>query len=152
MAEERFRFREDVLRTAAGKTRRRLGLTLLAAATGVVAFWALALREQGSGAGTLVLSLAFLFALAAVSMRRRMRRLHARWGSFEVTIGQDAVERVVTGVAPVRIARTDVLAVEERPEGLVVEARSGAALLVPRGIEDFVRARDLLSAWVSPRP
>jgi hypothetical protein len=111
MAEERFRFREDVLRTAAGKTRRRLGLTLLAAASGVVAFWAVALREQGSGAGTLVLSLAFLLALAALSMRRRMRRLHARWGSFEVTIGQDAVERVVTGAPPVRIARTVVLAV-----------------------------------------
>jgi hypothetical protein len=150
MPEERFRFRDDVLRTAAGTTRRRLGLRLLAAAAGVVAFWAFALRGQGAGAGTLAFSLAFLLALAAVSMRRRMRRLHARWGSFEVTIGQDAVERVAAGVPSVRIDRGDVLAVEERPEGLVVQARSGAHLLVPRGVQDFVKARDLLSAWVPP--
>jgi hypothetical protein len=150
MAEERFRFPDEVLRSAAGTTRRRLGVRLLAATAGVVAFWAFALRGQGAGAGTLAFSLVFLVALAAVSMRRRMRRLHARWGSFEVTIGNDAVERVVAGVPPVRIERADVRAVEEHPEGVVVRARGGTHLLVPRGIEDFTKARDLLSAWVPP--
>lgn len=149
MAEERFRFREDVLRAAAGKTRRRLGATLAAAAAGVVGFWAWFLRPQGAGAGTLAFSLAFLLALAAFSLRKRMRRLHARWGSFEVSIDESEVRREVVGAPAVRIARAEVAAVEERPEGLVVRARGGGALLVPRGLDRFARARELLAAWSS---
>jgi hypothetical protein len=148
---ERYRFREEILRDAARRTRRRLALTLLATGAIVVAVWATALRAQGAGAGTLVFSLALLSALAAVSMRRRMGRLHARWASFEVRLDDDAVVREVVGVAPVRIARGDVLAVEERPEGLVVRGRSGAALLVPRELDGYARAREALARW-APGP
>lgn len=151
MPEERFRFPEDALRAAAGRTRRRLAATLAVAAAGVVAFWGAILRSEGATAGTLVFALAFLVVLAAFSMRRRMRRLHARWGSFEVTIGPDAVARDGVGAPPVRIGRADVAAIEVRPEGVVVRSRSGAAVLVPRGVERFDRARDLLDAWAPPR-
>jgi len=147
MTVERYRFREDVLHAAARRTRRRLGLTLVSAAALVVAAWALALRGRGAGAGTLAFSLVLLGALAALSMRRRMGRLHARWASFEVRLEDDAVVREVAGVPPVRIARADVAGVEERPEGLVVRGRSGAALLVPRDVDGFARAREALARW-----
>ena len=152
MPTERYRFREEVLRDAARRTLRRGALTLLVTAALVVAVWATALRGRGAGAGTLVFSLGLLLALAAVSMRRRMGRLHARWASFEVRVEDDAVLREVAGVAPVRIARGDVAAVEERPEGLVVRGGSGAVLLVPRDVEGYARAREALARWGPPRP
>jgi hypothetical protein len=151
MPAERFRFPDAVLRVAARRTLRRLALTLLAAAALVVALWAIALRPQGAGAGTLAFALAFLAALAAVSTRRRMRRLHARWGSFEVRIEDDAVVREVTGFRSVRIAREEIAAADERPEGLVVRGRAGAVLLVPRDVDGYARARERLLAW-APRP
>jgi hypothetical protein len=144
---ERYRFREEILRAATRRARRRLALTLLATGAIVVAVWATALRAQGAGIGTLAFSLALLAALAAVSMRRRMGRLHARWASFEVRVDEDAGVREVAGVAPVRIARAEVASVEERPEGLVVRGRSGAALLVPREIDGYARARQALVGW-----
>ncbi len=152
MPTERYRFREDVLRDAARRTRRRLAATLVATGAIVVAVWATALRAQGAGVGTLAFSLALLCALALFSMRRRMGRLHARWASFAVTLDDEAVVREVAGVAPVRIARADVAAVEERPEGIVVRGRSGAALLVPRDLDGYTRAREALARWVAPPP
>ena len=62
-------------------------------------------------------------------------------------LDDEAVVREVAGVAPVRIARGDVAAVEERAEGLVVRGRSGAALLVPREIDGYARAREALAGW-----
>lgn len=146
MAAERFRFPDAVLRVAARRTLRRLAVTLVAAAAAVVALWATALRPEGAGAGTLAFALAFLAALAAVSTRRRLRRLQARWGSFEVRIEDDAVVREVTGFRSVRIARDEVAAVEERAEGILVRARGGAALLVPREVEGYALARERLAA------
>jgi hypothetical protein len=151
MPTDRFRFREEVLRAAARRTRRRLALTLLATGALVVAVWGTALRGRGAGVGTLVFALGLLLALAAVSTRRRMGRLHARWASFEVRLEEDAVLREVVGVPPVRIARGDVAAVEDRPEGLVVRARSGEALLVPREVDGYARAREALARWAPER-
>jgi hypothetical protein len=153
MPPERYRFREDVLRDAARRTRRRLALTLAASAGLVVALWAGALRPRGAGAGTLAFSLVFLAALAALSARRRMGRLHARWASFEVRLDEEAIVREVAGAAPVRIARAEVAAIEERPEGLLVRGRSGEALLVPRQVDGYAGAREALARWVpGPAP
>ena len=150
MPPERFRFREDVLRAAAARTRRRFATTLVATAAVVGAVWSAALRPQGAGWGSLAFSLAFLLALAAFSMRRRMRRLHARWDSFEIALEDGAISRQVAGAAPLRIARADVEAVGERPDGLVVRARGGLALLVPRDVEGYARLREALAAWTPP--
>ncbi|HET8542291.1 MAG TPA: hypothetical protein VFL83_20620 [Anaeromyxobacter sp.] len=150
MPTERFRFREDVLRAAAARTRRRFATTLVATAAVIVAVWSAALRPQGAGWGTLAFSLALLLALAAVSMGRRMRRLHARWGSFEIALGEDAIGREVSGFAPVRIARADVEAVGERADGLVVRGRGGVLLLVPREIDGYARLRAAVAAWAPP--
>jgi hypothetical protein len=146
----RFRFREDVLRSAASRTRRRLLVSLAAAALVTAALWGGVLRAHGARPGALAFALALLGVLAFFSLRRRLRRLHARWSSFEVRIGPDAIEREVSGFAPVRIARGEVLAVDERPAGLVVRDRAGHALLVPREVDGYARARELLSAWRPP--
>ncbi len=151
MPTERYRFREEVLRDAARRTRRRGALTLLATAALVVAVWATTLRGRGAGVGTLAFSLGLLAALAVASMRRRMGRLHARWASFEVRLEDDAVLREVAGVPTVRISRGEVAAVEERPEGLVVRGGSGAALLVPRDVDGYARAREALARWAPAR-
>lgn len=150
MEPERFRFRADVLRAAAGRTRRRMAVTLVATAAVVAAVWATALRPRGGGWGSLAFALALLLALAALSMRRRMRRLHARWETFEVVLADDAIERTVSGFPRVRIPRADVEAVGERTDGLVVRGRGGVALLVPRELEGYARLRAALAAW-APR-
>ena len=147
MDPSRHRFPEGVLRSAAARTRRRLFVALLAAAAAVVFLWGAALRPRGASLGSLGFALALLGALALVSLRRRLRRLVARWSSFELTIAADAVAREVEGFAPIRIARADVESVEERAQGLLVRSRSGAALLVPRELDGYERARELLSAW-----
>jgi hypothetical protein len=149
MPTERYRFREHALHEAARRTRRRLALTLFSTGALVVAVWAIGLRGRGAGPGTLAFSLAFLVLLAALSTRRRMGRLHARWASFEIRLDDDAIEREVAGVPTVRIPRSEVAGVEERPEGLVVRARSGAALLVPRDVDGYGRAREALARWAA---
>jgi hypothetical protein len=151
MAAERFRLGEEALSAVASRTRRRFGVTLVLTAAIVVGVWATALRAQGAGVGALLFSLGLLAALAALSIRRRMRRLHARWGSFVVTLDEAAVVREVDGFPPVRIARAEVEAVAELPAGLLVRGRGGAALLVPRDVEGYARLRDALAAGTSPR-
>jgi hypothetical protein len=147
MDPDRFRFRDDVLRAAASRTRRRLLVSLAAAALATAALWGAVLRAHGATPGALVFAFALLAVLAFLSLRRRLRRLHARWSSFEVRIGPDAVEREVVGFPAVRIARGDVAAVDERPAGLVLRDRAGHALLVPREVDGYARARELLLAW-----
>jgi hypothetical protein len=147
MPAETFHFPEEVLRFAAVRTRRRFALALVATGAIVVAGWLGVLRAQGAGWGTLAFSLGLLLAFAALSMRRRMRRMHQRWASFAVTIEDDHVRREVAGYAPILIARSDVAAVEERPAGIVVRDRAGAALLVPRDLDGYARAREVLSGW-----
>ena len=144
---ERFRFRPDVLRSAASRTRRRILVSVIATAAAVAGAWGAVLRPRGSGPGALVFALVLLAALALLSLRRRLGRLHARWSSFEVTVGEDRIGRVVEGFAPVAIARADVSAVEERAEGVVVRARGGATVLVPREVEGYERARAILAGW-----
>ncbi len=152
MPTERFRFRDDVLRGAAAHTRRRFATTLAVTASIVAAVWAVALRAQGAGWGTLTFSLALLLALAAFSIRRRMRRLYARWESFEIALDEDAIARQVTGFAPLRIARADVESVGERADGLVVRGRGGAVLIAPRDLEGYDRLREALAGWAPAAP
>lgn len=147
MTTERFRFREDVLHAAASRLRRRFALTLAATGAIVVLVWATALRAQGAGPGTLAFSVVFLLGVATLSLRRRMRRLHARWDSFAVTIEGERVVREVAGFRPLSIARADVEAIEERAEGIVVRGRGGQVLLVPRDLDGYARARAALAAW-----
>jgi hypothetical protein len=147
MDPERFRFREDVLRSAASRTRRRLLVTFAAAAGATVALWGAVLRERGARPATLAFALALLALLAFLSLRRRLGRLHARWSSFEVRVEADAVSRVVSGFPPIRIARSEVAAVEERAAGVVVRDRSGRTLLVPKEIAGYDRVRGLLEGW-----
>jgi hypothetical protein len=149
---QRFRFRDDVLRTAASRTRRRLLATSAAAAAAIVAVWAGALRAQGAGAFTLGFSLALLALLAFLSLRRRLRRLHARWASFEVRLGVDAIARDVDGFPTVRIARADVARIAEHDAGIVVRDRGGTSLLVPREIDGYERAREVLAGWSAGPP
>ncbi|HEX9400098.1 MAG TPA: hypothetical protein VF912_08320 [Anaeromyxobacter sp.] len=148
---ERYRFRDDVLRSAASRTRRRLLVSMIAAAAAVVGLWAAALRPQGAGPRTLGFALVLLGALAFVSLRRRLSRLHARWTSFELTLDAEAIGREVVGFPSVRIARAEVAAIGERAAGIVVSDRAGRALLVPRELEGYERVREALAAWGPPR-
>jgi hypothetical protein len=142
-----FRFREDVLRSAESRTRRRMLVSVSVAAAVIAALWGAALRPQGSRPGTLAFALAVLAVLALVSLRRRLRRLDARWSSFEVRVEDDAIGREVAGFPPVRILRADVAAIEERTVGLVVRDRAGRSLLVPREVDGYERVRELLGGW-----
>jgi hypothetical protein len=150
MEPQRFRFREDVLRAAASRTRRRLLVSVAAAALAIVGLWAGVLRPQGARASSLVFALVLLAMLAFFSLRRRLSRLHARWSSFEIRLDADAIAREVSGFDPIRIARVEVAAVDERAGGLVVRDRAGRSLLVPRDIEGYARVRDLVAAWRAP--
>lgn len=147
--EERFRFRDDVLRSAASRMRRRILLSVVVTAAAAVGVWAAALRPRGGGPGSLVLAVGLIAVLSFFTLRRRLGRLHARWSSFEVTVGDAQVARVVEGYAPVAIPRAQVVAVEERPTGLVVRGRGGATLLVPREVDGYERARARLASWVA---
>ncbi len=147
MDPERFRFPEAVLRSAAARTRRRLLVSLVGAAGATVAVWATVLRVQGAGASALAVALGLLALLAFLSLRRRLRRLHARWSSFEIRVEPEAVGREVCGFPAVRIARAEVSAIEERAAGLVVRDRAGVSLLVPREVDGYERVRELLAGW-----
>ncbi len=147
MDPQRFRFREDVLRSAASRMRRRLLASAVAAAAATVVVWGAVLRPRGAGPSALAVALALLAVLAFSSLRRRLRRLHARWSSFEVRVEADAIGREVSGFPPIRIARADVSAVEERAAGLVVRDRAGRSLLVPREVDGYERVRELLASW-----
>jgi hypothetical protein len=151
-SEERFRFRDDVLRSAASRTRRRILVSVLATAAAAAGVWAAALRPRGEGPGALVVALALIAILAFFSLRKRLGRLHARWSSFEVTISGAGISRAVEGFPPIAIARADVSGVEERSAGLVVRGRGGASLLVPREIDGYDRARARLAEWAAPAP
>lgn len=147
MEPQLFHFREDVLRAAESRTRRRLLVSVATAAAAIAGLWAAVLRPQGSRPATLAFALVLLAALAFFSLRKRLRRLHARWSSFEVRLEADAIGREVSGFPAVRIARADVGAIEERAAGLVVRDRAGRSLLVPRELEGYERVRELLSGW-----
>ncbi len=148
---ERFRFGEEVLRVSGAHARRRFLATLAAAAAVVVATYALALRRQGAGLGTLAFSLGLLLALAALTFVRRMRRMHARWASFEVALDASGVERRVGGAPPLRIERGELAAVEEGARGIAVRDRAGRALLVPRELDGYDRLRSALLGWAPPQ-
>jgi len=145
---ERFRLRADAMSALRRRHDRRFAATLLAATFLVVVAFVSGLRGGGLGGwGTLLIGLGLLAALATWSYRRRVRTFRARWESFTVALGDDAVSRTVEGHPEVRIARAEVAAVGEAPAGLVVRSRGGHALVVPREIEGYDRLRSALSAW-----
>lgn len=147
MPPESFRFAAASLQAAARRLRRRLAATLVATAAVVTAVWFATLRPRGSGWGSLAFSLTLLLALAALSLRRRFRRLHERWSSFAIVVDEGGIAREVAGFSPVRIARADVRSVEEGGAGVIVRGREGALLLVPREVEGYGRVRELLAGW-----
>jgi hypothetical protein len=144
MDPERFRFGEDVLRSAASRTRRRLLTALAVVAAATAGLWAAVLRPRDARPSTLAFALVLLVFLGFLSLRRRLARLHARWSSFEIRVEKDAVVRAGGGFPPLRIARSEIAAVEEGRDRLVVRDRSGRALLVPREVEGYERLRALL--------
>lgn len=152
MQPQLFRFRQDVLSAARSRMRRRLLLSVGAAALAILALWGGILRRQGSTLGTLAFALILLGVLAALSLRKRLRRLDARWSSFGVHLDEEGISREVIGFPSIRIARADIAAVEERGAGLVVRGRAGQALLVPREVDGYERIRELLAAWRPASP
>jgi hypothetical protein len=76
-----------------------------------------------------------------------MARFRARWTSFEIALGEDAIAREIAGFPPVRIARAEVTAVEEIPAGLAVRDARGRGLVVPRELEGYEGVRTALAAW-----
>lgn len=147
-APEHFRLRADAMAALRRRLDRRFAATLLATALLVVLAFASGLRGGGLGGwGTLAVGLGLLAALAAWSYRRRIRTFRARWESFTVVLGEDAVSRSVDGHPELRIVRAEVAEVGEAPAGLVIRARTGSALVVPREIEGYERLRSALSAW-----
>jgi hypothetical protein len=147
--EERFKFREDVLRTAASRTRRRVLLGVVAVAAAAAGVWSAFLRPRGGGPGALVLALVLLGLLSLLSLRRRLHRLHDRWSSFEVVVSDARVVRTVRGFPRLAVDRADLEALEERAAGLVVRGRSGVTLLVPREVDGYDRARVRLTGWLA---
>jgi hypothetical protein len=130
---------------------RRFGATVVAVVLIVLAAYTGGLRD-GRGVDALVLPFALLLVLVVVSYVRRMARFRARWTSFEIALGEDAIAREVAGFPPVRIARAEVTAVEEIPAGLAVRDGGGRGLVVPRELEGYEGVRAALAAWrpISP--
>jgi hypothetical protein len=145
--EERRGLRAEAMQGMARRLGLRFALTVGAAALLVVAAFASGLRGADGGAGPLVVGLALLALLASWSFRRRRARFRARWASFTVVLEETAVSRTVVGVPEVRIERGEVASVGEAPAGLVVRARAGPALVVPRELEAYDRVRAALLSW-----
>jgi MYXO-CTERM domain-containing protein len=147
---ERFGLRADAMKGMARRLVLRFAFTAGAAALLVVAAFASGLRGPDGGAGPLVLGLGLLALLAFWSFRRRTARFRARWASFSVVLEEAAVSRTVEGYPEVRIERGEVASVGEAPVGLVVRARQGPALVVPRELEAYDRVRAAILAWKPP--
>jgi hypothetical protein len=148
----RFRFREDVLRSAERRIRRRLLATFAATAALVVLVWGTALRAHGARGATLVSSLVLLSFLALLTFRRRMGRLRARWSSFEIVLDEEGIRRVVAGFPDLSIARADARSVGESGAGIVVRDSSGRAILVPRELDGYHEVREALARGGAPGP
>jgi hypothetical protein len=148
---ERFGLRPEAMKGMARRLVLRFALTAGAAALLVVAAFASGLRGPDGGAGPLVLGLGLLALLAAWSFRSRTARFRARWASFRVVLEEAAVSRTVEGYPEVRIERGDVASVGEAAAGLVVRARAGPALVVPRELEAYDRVRAAILAWRPPQ-
>ena len=66
-------------------------------------------------------------------------------------MAEERIARTVDGFPPIAIPRAEVSGVAEHATGLVVRGRDGAALLVPREVDGYDRARALLAGWAPGR-
>jgi hypothetical protein len=144
---ERFGLRGDAMHGMARRLNARFALTVATVALLVVGLFSAGLRGREGGHASLAVGLGVLAVLAFWSWRRRITRFRARWASYTVVLGPDAVERTVEGYPDVRIARADVAAVGDTPGGLVVRGRSGEAVAVPRELQGYERLREALLGW-----
>jgi hypothetical protein len=142
----RHRLRPEASRATAQRMNRRFALTFLLVVVLVVAAHLAGLRDD-RGAGGLAVPFAILLVLAGLSYRRRMIRFRARWDSFEIAIGDDAIAREVAGIPPIRIDRKDVASIQEIGAGLAVRSTAGQGLVVPRELAGYENVRDRLAAW-----
>ena len=151
---ERFRLRPDASGATARRMNRRFAATVAGVVVIIVAAYASGLRDEKRGLDVLVLPFALLLLLAVFSYRRRMGRFRARWASFEIALGEDAISRDVQGFPPVRIARGEIASIIELPTGLAVRDRGGRGIVVPRDLEGYDRIRAALAEWspIAPRP
>jgi hypothetical protein len=125
---------------------RRFASTVVLALLLVLAACGAGLRE-GRGVGALAVPIGLLLVLVVWSYRRRVATLRARWAAFELVLEEDALLREVPGMPPMRLAREDVVSVEEHPLGLVVRDRGERALAVPRELDGYADLRERLAAW-----
>ena len=125
---------------------RRFAATVVAVVLIVLAAYAAGLRD-GRGIDALAVPFAILVVLVVLSYVRRMARFRARWASFEIALGEDAIARDLAGFPKVRIARAEVDAIEEIPAGLAVRDVHGRGLVVPRELDGYEGVRAALAAW-----
>ena len=148
MAEpEHFRLRADAMAGMARRLNLRFALTVATVAIIVIALFSAGLRDREGGYGALTVGLGLLALLAFWSWRSRLTRFRERWSSFTVVLEPEALGRTVKGYPDVRIPRAEVTSVGEAPAGIVVRARGGAAIVVPRELEGYERVRAAVSAW-----
>jgi len=149
---ERFRLRADAMAGMARRLNLRFALTVATVAIIVIALFSAGLRDREGGYGALTVGLGLLALLAFWSWRSRLTRFRERWGSFTVLLEPDALGRTVKGYPDVRIPRAEVASVGEAPAGIVVRARGGAAIVVPRELEGYERVRAAVKAWKTGTP
>jgi hypothetical protein len=150
MSAERFHLRPDAMAAVAARVNRRFAVTAALAFALLVAIFAASFRGADGSGRTLAFGLLLLLALVAASFLRRQRRFRARWASFEIALEPDAISRSVEGYRPERLARAEVIAVDERPAGLAVRGPGGRGVFVPRELDGYERVRDALLAWRPP--
>ncbi len=127
---------------------RRLVLTFGVLCAVLVAVNAAMLRDEPGRWGHVALTVALVGAIAWLLARRRVRRARAQWTSFAIVLDGDRLRRELHGARTVEIARADVEAVEERPEGIWVTG-GGRRVLAPRVIGDFDGCRAAIRSWRS---
>ncbi len=124
----------------------RFAATVVAVALIVLAAYAGGL-EGGRGTDALFIPFGILTVLVVLSYFRRMARFRARWASFEIALGEDAIAREIAGFPPVRIARDEVATIEEIPAGLAIRDGRGRGLVVPRELDGYEGVRATLASW-----
>ncbi|MFO0581504.1 MAG: hypothetical protein U0229_04455 [Anaeromyxobacter sp.] len=144
---ETFRLRADAMQGMARRLNLRFLLTVGAVALIVVALFSAGLRDQEGGYRALAVGLVILAVFAYWGWRRRLTRFRERWASFTIVLEPDALVRTVVGYPETRIPRAEVASVGEAPAGVVVRAKGGQAIVVPRELDGYDRLRAAVASW-----